>query len=61
MLVGKEFKFGKEKRNSFTIDAKVTQAGGRFYTPVDLAASQMIQQQVLKEMIMRFLLVTQTF
>jgi len=48
VLVGKEFKFGKEKRNSFTIDAKVTQAGGRFYTPVDLAASQMIQQQVLK-------------
>jgi hypothetical protein len=48
VLVGKEFKFGKEKRNSFTIDVKCTQAGGRYYTPVDLAASQMIKQQVLQ-------------
>jgi hypothetical protein len=27
---------------------KLTQAGGRYYTPVDLAASQLAMQQVLK-------------
>ncbi len=48
VLVGKEFKVGKEKRNSFTIDVKMTQAGGRYYTPVDLAASQVVRQQILK-------------
>lgn len=48
VLIGKEFKIGKQKRNSFTIDVKMTQAGGRYYTPVDLAASQAAQQQVLK-------------
>lgn len=47
MLVGKEFKIGKEKRNTITIDAKVTRAGGRYYTPVDLNASQAIKQEVL--------------
>lgn len=48
VLVGKEIKVGKEKRNAFTFDIKCTQAGGRFYTPVDLQASQLIKQQVLK-------------
>lgn len=48
VLLGKEFKIGKEKRHSITVDAKLTQAGGRYYTPVDLAASQAAQQQVLK-------------
>lgn len=48
ILVGKEIKFGKEKRNSFTVDVKCTQAGGRYYTTVDLAASQLIKQQVVK-------------
>jgi hypothetical protein len=48
VLLGKEFKLGKEKRNTFTIDVKMTQAGGRYYTPVDLAASQAIRQEVLK-------------
>jgi hypothetical protein len=47
VLIGKEFKIGKEKRNALTIDVKMTQAGGRYYTPVDLAASQMVKQQVL--------------
>lgn len=47
ILVGKEFKVGKEKRNAISIDVKMTQAGGRYYTPVDLAASQAIGQQVL--------------
>ncbi len=48
ILFGKEFKFGKGKKNTFSVDAKMTQAGGRYYTPVDLAASQLVNQQVLK-------------
>lgn len=39
VLGGKEFKIGKDKRNVFSIDTKFTTAGGRYYTPVDLAAS----------------------
>jgi hypothetical protein len=48
ILVGKEFKIGKEKRNRITLDFKMTQAGGRYFTPVDLEASQLLGQQVLK-------------
>lgn len=48
ILIGKEIKFGKLKRNAFTIDVKATQAGGRYYTPVDLAASQLKGEQVLQ-------------
>ncbi|MCB9252790.1 MAG: TonB-dependent receptor [Flavobacteriales bacterium] len=47
ILVGKEYKFGKTKRHRFNIDAKLTSAGGRHYTPVDLAASQIKGQEVL--------------
>lgn len=39
LLGGKEFRIGKEKKNVFSIDTKFTTAGGRYYTPVDLAAS----------------------
>ncbi len=39
LLGGKEFKIGKEKINVFSIDTKFTTAGGRYYTPVDLDAS----------------------
>ena len=48
ILLGKEFKVGKEKRNAFTVDVKMTQAGGRYFTPVDLQASQAIRTEVLK-------------
>lgn len=48
ILAGKEFKVGKDKRHRITLDLKLTQAGGRFFTPVDLAASQAIGQQVVK-------------
>ncbi len=48
ILLGKEFKIGKEKRNTLSADVKMTQAGGRYYTPVDLAASQAAHQEVLK-------------
>lgn len=47
ILVGKEIKVGKAKRNAITCDVKMTQAGGRYYTPVDLVASQYYQQQIL--------------
>ncbi|MFK8056323.1 MAG: carboxypeptidase-like regulatory domain-containing protein [Saprospiraceae bacterium] len=45
LLVGKEWAFGKaadgeSKRMSFTVDAKVTAAGGRPITPFDLVASR---------------------
>lgn len=47
ILLGKEFKVGKDKRHAFTLDMKMTQAGGRYYTPVDLAASQMAHKEIL--------------
>ena len=46
-LAGKEFKIGKEKRNAFSFDIKLTTAGGRFYTPVDLEASNLAGREVL--------------
>lgn len=48
ILLGKEFKVGKAKRNAITLDIKFTHAGGRYYTPVDLVASQQSNQQVLE-------------
>ncbi|MEM7511168.1 MAG: TonB-dependent receptor, partial [Bacteroidota bacterium] len=40
VLGGKEWKVGKAQRNAFTMDFKVTNAGGRYYTPVDLVATR---------------------
>ncbi len=48
ILAGKEFKVGKAKNNTINIGIKLTQAGGRYYTPVDLAASQLAGEQVLQ-------------
>jgi hypothetical protein len=48
ILLGKEIKLGKEKRNAITFDVKMTRAGGRYYTPVDLDASIAAGQEVLK-------------
>ncbi|NND34190.1 MAG: TonB-dependent receptor [Saprospiraceae bacterium] len=42
VLAGKELLFGKNKRNAITLDLKWTVAGGRYYTPIDVALS--IQQ-----------------
>lgn len=47
VLAGKEIKVGKSKRNAISLDVKFTQAGGRYYTPVDQAASQAAGQEVL--------------
>jgi CarboxypepD_reg-like domain/TonB-dependent Receptor Plug Domain len=49
LLLGKEFKFGKTKQNKFTIDTKVTTAGGRYQTPIDLVASNWSGRQVRDE------------
>lgn len=38
-LAGKEWKIGSAKRNKFSTDIKLTNAGGRAFTPIDLAAS----------------------
>jgi hypothetical protein len=48
-LAGKELKIGKDKRNALTFDVKFTTAGGRYYTPVDLAASRELGEEVLQE------------
>ncbi len=48
LLGGKEFKLGQAKRNAITTDMKVTYAGGRCYTPIDLDASQMFRREVVK-------------
>ena len=39
ILGGKEWKVGSDKRNKISTDLKYTYAGGRAYTPIDLAAS----------------------
>jgi hypothetical protein len=50
-LGGYEYKFGgkknKVKRNTIALDAKVTVAGGRYYTPVDVTQSALQGQEVL--------------
>jgi hypothetical protein len=48
-LAGKEVKIGKDKRNALTFDTKFTTAGGRYYTPIDLAASIAAGEQVFQE------------
>jgi len=48
VLIGKEFKIGKDKRNLIALDVKFTHAGGRYYTPIDLVLSELIQFQVPK-------------
>jgi hypothetical protein len=48
-LAGKEIKIGKDQRNALTFDTKVTTAGGRYYTPIDIQASLAQGEQVLLE------------
>jgi hypothetical protein len=48
LLAGKEWKLGKEKRNAITADLKVTYAGGRYYTPIDLQASKKYGREILQ-------------
>ncbi len=49
VLGGKEWKIGKDKKNAFTLDVKLTTIGGKYATPVDLTASQAQNKEVLNE------------
>ena len=46
ILAGKEWKMGSDGRNKFALDVKFTNAGGRYNTPIDLAASQTAGHEV---------------
>lgn len=41
ILFGKEWKFGDDGRNAFTFDTKMTTAGGKPFTPVDIEATRL--------------------
>ena len=47
ILGGKEWKVGGDRRNKICVDLKLTNAGGRAYTPIDLSASQTFGRNVL--------------
>ena len=47
ILAGKEWNVGAGKRNKTSIDFKFTNAGGRYYTPIDLAGSQSTNREQL--------------
>lgn len=49
LLAGREWKIGRAKRNAFTIDVRMSTIGGRYATPVDLAASLAAGKEVLDE------------
>lgn len=49
VLAGKEFRIGPGGRNALSFDTKLTTAGGRYYTPVDLEASRQAGEEVLRE------------
>ncbi|HEX8549271.1 MAG TPA: TonB-dependent receptor [Cytophagaceae bacterium] len=46
VLVGSEYTVGKRKRTTLITGAKITWAGGRRYGPVDIAASDKIQEVI---------------
>ena len=46
MLGGKEFKVGKQKNNVLFVNTPITYAGGGFATPLDLVASEALQDEV---------------
>ncbi len=48
-LTGREFSVGKDRRNTIFFDTRVTFAGGRYFTPVDIEASRASGFEVLQE------------
>ncbi|MEH6682637.1 MAG: TonB-dependent receptor [Sediminicola sp.] len=48
-LAGREFKVGSARQNVLFLDTRLSLAGGRYYTPVDLVASQEAGYEVLRE------------
>lgn len=49
LLAGKEFKAGPSGKNIWFVDTRLTTSGGRYYTPVDLEASQQAGFEILRE------------
>ncbi len=49
LLAGREYKVGKAHKNVLFFDTRLTTSGGRYYTPVDLEASQQAGFEVLQE------------
>lgn len=49
MLVGKEWAASKNKKNLFGLNAKFIYAGGRKYSPINLAESLKLNEQVIDE------------
>ncbi len=49
LLAGKEFKMGVSGKNVLFFDTKLTLSGGRYFTPVNLEASQQAGFEVLRE------------
>lgn len=48
-LAGKEFSLGGKNKNILFVDSRLTFSGGRYYTPVDLTASQQAGFEVLQD------------
>ena len=48
-LAGKEFKFGENKKNIFSIDTRFVTSGGNRFTPVNLEASQNAGSEILQD------------
>lgn len=46
VLAGKEWGLGKNDRNALTLDLRLSTAGGRYVTPVDLEASRQLGREV---------------
>jgi hypothetical protein len=46
-LAGKEWAVGANGQNKFSVDCKFTNAGGRAFTTIDLAASNLMNREVL--------------
>jgi hypothetical protein len=49
ILTGREWKMGKSKRNTFTLDLRMSTIGGKYVTPVDLPASIAAGKEILDE------------
>ncbi|MEX0274527.1 MAG: TonB-dependent receptor, partial [Flavobacteriaceae bacterium] len=48
-LTGREFKIGVSGKNVLFFDTRVTTSGGRYFTPVDLEASQQVGFEIRQE------------
>ncbi|MEO0525960.1 MAG: TonB-dependent receptor [Bacteroidota bacterium] len=49
LLAGREYKVGKTGKNVLFFDTRFTTSGGRYFTPVDLEASQQAGFEILQE------------